>query len=58
MNHIEHLTIIFNEWTAANDLPSDCDAIDLLRGSDLTDQQEEWLIFFSHFWNCVQDSRL
>lgn len=41
----------FTEWTKGQGLPQDGDAMELLMGADLTDDQRDWLSQFVIRWD-------
>jgi len=43
----------FSEWCAANDLPEEGDADDLLHDPRVNDEQREWLVDFLRRWNAA-----
>lgn len=53
-NCLSHLTKIYNKWLDSHGLPNES-ADEVIRRSDLTEDQEVWLTRFIDAWNGLED---
>ena len=47
----DSLQDIFDQWCKEHDLPTGLDPYDILKGSDLTDDEEKVVTAFDAIWN-------